>query len=363
MPKLNFADIEAKVDAMFDTGTGDNDAQATTEDSTSSTSTENQGQDNTVGAQGEGNQSSSGTADAKPGNVSADSAATGQGAKGKQAPAQQQQQPDNAPRPGDIVGPDGRVLARAGAERRHYEAAQRATRELTNMRGELQQAQTQLAALREAHSAPQQLGLSPQEATTAAQFMAHWKRDPVGAAKNMLAELKAAGYSLDELATGVDVSAIQRMMDERLAPFQQDRQRETERAQREQQLRQEVEREIAETFATFPWAQRNETAIDALMAQQPHLTLQQAALQIERWALRNGYDLGDEAAPLVEQVNARRSSATQQTHQQVSNNARGPSGAPAAPNATPRRNVPVEAGRSNRDIVRETMRDFGIEVP
>ena len=66
-------------------------------------------------------------------------------------------------------------------------------RETQALRTELETAKRDLQTFREAAQLPTQLGLTPQDTTTAMQFMAHWRRDPVGAARNMLTELRLAG--------------------------------------------------------------------------------------------------------------------------------------------------------------------------
>lgn len=274
------------------------------------------------------------------------------------------QRQENRVRPteeGNLVDGQGNVIARAGRERRLYEQQRAVERAVTPLRNELEQTKAQLQAYREAASLPTQLGLNPQDVSTAMQFMAHWRRDPVGAARNMLTELKAAGYNIDELGSTVDAGAIRRMVMDAITPFQQDR--EAERLRAEEQAR--VQREIDTLFVDMPWTRMQQKEIALVIEADPNLTLRDAAYRLQIWAMQNGYDIYQPIAP---QHEAAQAAATQQQQQQAqqpqppARQARSP-GPPVNPN-----NVVQRAGnslghdRSTRDIVRESLREAGINV-
>jgi hypothetical protein len=335
--RIDTANVEATIDKLFGTGTIEDDTAQ------QSASADNQAADGEATDEQQEGAAQSGSDTPRGGT------ADGAGAA-EQKPAARPQ----AARNGDLIGPNGEVLARGGAERRYYETAQRATRELNTVKGRLTAVEAELNGYKAAATLPTQLGLGPAEVTTAMQFMSHWKQNPVEAAKKMLAELTAAGYNIDELKGGVDVSAIKKMIEDNIAPFKQDREAQT----REQQIAQEVQREIEDTFAEFPWAAQQQRELDAVLQQFPGAPLREVVLRVEAWAYRNGYDVNQ---PLTPQVLARQQNGGSQ-QAAPPNNARGPARTGAAPNSTPRRNVAADTSRSNRDIVREVMREHGLNL-
>lgn len=282
----------------------------------------------------------------------------------RQAPTRQQQQ--DAPRPtdqGDLIDPrTGHVVARAGRERRIYEQQRAVERATAPLQQELQRVRGELDAFRQAAQLPTQLGLNPQDTATALQFMSHWRRDPVGAARNMLTELRAAGYDLPELGSQVDAGAIRRMVMEAVAPFQQDR--EAARQQAEQQAA--AQREVTQLFADMPWTQVQQSELSSLIEADSTLSLRDAAYQLQIWAVRNGYDIEQPLRPQHEAALQRAQQAQQQRQspqQHQPNGARAPGPiSNGGDTMVPRRGASVGHERSTRDIVRESMREAGFAV-
>jgi hypothetical protein len=194
--------------------------------------------------------------------------------------------------------------------------------------------------------------------TTAMQFMSHWRRDPVGAARNMLTELKAAGYNVDELGSTVDAGAIRRMVMDAIAPFQQDREAERQRAEQQAAVQQEVQT----LFADMPWTRTNQKELALVLEADPNLPLRDAAYRLQLWAVQNGYDIWQ---PLAPQHEAAQAAATQQQappQQQPVRQARAPGPPPSAGNIVQRMGSSLGHDRSTRDIVRESLREAGINV-
>lgn len=338
--RMSVADIESNIDKMFGTTSGDDGVEDARK------AIEGQSSADSEGADGEAAPAQQQDEGKRRDTAKADSVAN-------DGDKQQQPQPARRGQPQDLIGPDGNVIARAGSERRFYEQAQRAQRELAPLRDEVHKLRGEVEAYRTATAMPQQLGLNIQEQTTAMQFMAHWKQDPLGAAKKMIAELRAGGYNIDELGSGTDVFAIKKIVEDAVTPFRQDREQQTQ----QERIAADVRREIEDVYSEFTWAPANEDALTKLLDVYPNEPLRMIALRLEAYAAKNGYDL---TQPLAEQITARQQQ--QQTRPQpLPSNARGPSGSGAA-NITPKRG-PAAVGRSNRDIVRETMAEFGIELP
>ena len=357
--------IESKIDSMFGTS-GDDDADEAP-NNTAANATE-QEQDDGASAKPASQDQQEGT---KPTRQDADTqrdnnAGEG-GAKqpGKEQPARtdaQSGQPQQRRLPannnGDLIDPNtGAVVARAGNERRFYEAARTAQQNMQRITGEFERVQSELAAFREAASAPRELGLSATEVTNAMQWFAHWKKNPVEAATSVLTELRAMGYDVEGLGGTVDMGAIKRMVQEAVSPFHQDR----DATLREQEIAQHVDTELNALYTAMPWVQGQQQEMMNLLDADPTLTLREAALHLETYALRNGYDL---SKPLRAQVLAAQNGGGQQQQApQRPNNARMP--APSTTGDVPltqRRVTSAGHERSNRDIVKEAMREAGLNI-
>ena len=348
------SDIESRIDSLF--GTGDTSSE-TAGDNNSTEQTATTTEETSVGEAATEETSGQPNAQDSAGN-------------GKQPSAQQQQtrqsdkteQPQSKPVPanrnGDLIDPStGQVLARAGTERRFYEAARTARVQLDNTKAELETTRTQLAAYREAAVLPQQLNLTPNDVTTAMQFMAHFRKDPVGAARNVLTEIRAMGHNLDDLGGQVDMAALRAMMQDAVAPFRQDRESQLQ----QQQAQQQVTQELNTVFAENPWAANQQSELQTILEADTTLSLREAVTKLEVYALRNGFDLN---MPLRQQVLDAQSGRQNTTQAPMRpNNAR-----IAAPSATgnatslPRRAAAANHDRSSRDIVREAMAEAGMNI-
>jgi hypothetical protein len=188
------------------------------------------------------------------------------------------------------------------------------------------------------------------------QFMAHWRRDPVGAARNILTELRAAGYDLPDLGSTVDAGALRRMIHEAIAPFQQDREQQRQAAEHQQA----VQSEVNQLFADMPWTAANQDELARIITAEPSLSLRDAAYQLQIWALRNGYDVNQPLGP-QHQAALSRAQAAQQPQRNNVARAPGPM-TNGADTMVPRRGASVGHERSTRDIVRESMREAGLAI-
>lgn len=205
---------------------------------------------------------------------------------------QEQQQPQRQDRltfdkQGNVVGKDGKILARAGGERRHFENAHNARIALVteqanhqNTYGRLQQAigiGEQLGKqLQEAHeklkiqsAVASQLGLNEQEHLEALQLFAEGKKDPTTTLKKLLTRAATRGIDLTQLglqASGVDPSSLMDMVREEIRKGTQpvldvERQRtESERQRQEQEentrrSQAEVEDHFRQNPDMIPYAQ------------------------------------------------------------------------------------------------------------
>ena len=370
--------LEARVDRMFDLAGQDDAATANTTTETSDVSTEGQEQ-TTTGAPAVAGSSDQSTTSTPGSDKSATGAVTGTDASKEHAAERQvvkaytpgrQRLPADAE--GNLVDPaTGRVVAKAGNERALYESARNFHTQMQQHRGqaetlqrELDTTKAHLTAFREAAQLPTQLGLQPQEVTTAMQFMAHFKANPVEAAKKVLTEVLALGHNLEDLKGSVDMAAIQRMIQTEVAPFKQNlstQQQQLEQQQQLQQFQAQADRELEELFDTFPWAEQQQVELQRVLEADERLPLREATLMLQAWAYKNGYDLN---RPLSAQHEAAATRQPQQQQQPQRMNAAQVVAPSGSTNGTvvPRVNTAVNHDRSMRDIVSETLREHGINV-
>ncbi len=272
--------------------------------------------------------------------------------------------PSNAD--GDLVDQrTGAIIAKAGNERKYFEAARNANTRTARLENDMQTLQTQLSVYKEATSLPTQLGVDPGEVTQAVRFMAHWKKNPVEAAQKMLTDLRAMGHDLPE-ATGsaVDTAAIKQMIAEAINPFTADR--EQQRTQIE--ARSNAEREVTALEEQYPWVANQYDALNKLMQSGQFANLNEATLRLENWALRNGFDFD---RPFDEQYSAMRSGNQPAPMQPAApaqppapvNRAMMPAPNVGNGNAVPRAgNIEAEVTSDYKSIVAQAMRDAGLVI-
>lgn len=278
---------------------------------------------------------------------------------------QQQRTTEQAPRPnpGDLVGRDGNVIARAGAERRFYETAQRATQQAQQYKQQLDTTTAQLTAFREAAQLPTQLGLSPEESSTGLQLVASWKQNPVGVIQYLVEQAKAAGHNVEGLGGISDMGAIRRMIDERLAPVTQQAQSVQAQEQAQTAAREQVQA-LASAYGES--ALVNSDALSKLIGASQEsgqsMSLEQAYFRFAEWCYRNQYDPHQ---PIDAQIEARRAPQANTPAQSEQRNPPRPNGrAVSAPNGvTPVDPTAVFTGQeSMRDIVRASLREAGFNA-
>lgn len=273
----------------------------------------------------------------------------------KERPAEQAQKVG----PGDLVDREGRVIAKAGAERRHYEAAQRATREAHTVKQQLDNVSAQLQAFREAAQVPTQLGLSPEESTTGLQLIASWKQNPVGVIQYLVEQAKASGHTLDGIGGTTDVGAIKNMIANELAPLRQ----QAQLLQQQSETQTAAQAQVSSLVSEYgEQALVNGDAlsklIDASTSAGRPLNLEQAYLRFSNWCLSNGFNPHQ---PIDPQIAAKRAPA-QATQQ--SNPPRPNGRAVAAPNGV----IPMDTAatvtgnETTRDLVRMAMREAGYNL-
>jgi len=264
-----------------------------------------------------------------------------------------------ADKQGNLIDPaTGAVVARAGVERTYYVAARNIGNQSQKIADELDRTKVQLDAMRAVAVAPEKLGLTPTQATAGLEWTAKYAKDPIGAAKELLADLAAKGHNLADLGLGLDTAALAKMMDERLKPFVADRQAVTERQQQEAQFVEEWNA-IAEQR---PWINTQDADIAKLVAR--GMDLHTAVRELEIFALHNGYDLNKLVSEQHMTARTAPTTTTQQPSQRV-NRAMTPARTDAGDAVMTQGTTTSPITReptSSRDLIRGILNEYGFKL-
>lgn len=328
--------------------------------------TDNAGDDS--GDAGE-NEGSTGRA-ARSRNQSADADDTGgrtgvSGSKSAQpAGSQRGQQPagkngEQRPRTdakGNLLGPDGSILASAGAERRY---AERLNVRNQHLERELSETAKKLADVQFLNDVPRRLGLSNDDVTTGLQLVADFNRSPVEVARKVLEKALAAGHNLSEIlgegTSSVEMRGINALLESKLKPF-------TDAAQKNEvteAARNEGEKNYSKFMTDYPEAEPHQDAIASLMRTKGW-TAEKSLMNIQRFALSNGLDFSE---PLGPQIAARANSdqtGGDDTEQPTRHRQGMPNGQGGG--SQYRATTPDTADKSFDAIIRESMAEAGIRI-
>lgn len=273
----------------------------------------------------------------------------------------EQPNPDD-PRTRDLVDPiTGRVVAKGGIERRVFEEGQRHARENTQLKQQLQQAAQQIGSRDELSRVAQELNIPQESQIAALRVMSDFLRDPVKTLQMLVEEVKSKGYQIPFLEQGVspgmDLAAIQRMIDAKMQPITQQHQL----AQRQAQERAQAQRVLDNFLSTHPDAEPNLGTIAQMLQAQPGLTIQDAYIKMSNWCVSNGLDYTQPIEPQIAQLQQQ---PTQQPQQPPANRRPLPNGRSATGNTS----MPVDQARSFNentswsDIIRHSMQESGLSI-
>jgi len=261
--------------------------------------------------------------------------------------------------PKDLKLQDGTVI-KGGAERRFYEQREVARAQLQTRERELETTRNQLATvqsqLEAVHASVQALhGIEPSQLALGARIIVDLQRDPQGTLKKLLAEAAAQGYSIADIGSGVDMAAIQRMIDERLP------QQDNEEYQSEEEILQEATDEANAFYGRHPDARPHDQLLASVLRDHPGLGLEDAYFQVRDAFSEKGYDW---SLSLEQNLGLGVDPANAGGQQQPGNRAPLPPGNNAA-NA-PINSADVTALASDDmdtgDIVRQAMRESGLNI-
>lgn len=265
----------------------------------------------------------------------------------------------------DLVDPiTGRTVAKGGIERRVFEDGQRHARENAQLKNQLGSATQQLSRINQVTQEAVRLNVAPDDQIAAIRVMADFMRDPVKTLEYLVAEVKSKGYPIPFLEQGVtpgmDMTAIARMIDNKMAPLTQREQA----AQVEVQQRQMAERNLNTFLEDNREANANLDVLAEMLQAQPGLPLHTAYTKMISWAHENGLDW---TQPLKPQIAAQRQQPNpQQPTQQQAPQRPLPGRRSANGNgAAPVGNGQVQQHNENAswsDIIRHAMSEHGVQL-
>lgn len=259
----------------------------------------------------------------------------------------------------DLIGPDGKVIAKAGAERRFYEKATRLEQQVQNfnqnvlpqIREQFNSMENQLNAYKQVVDGFKASDLSPQDIQSGFEFVRAWKKNPKDVVKFLLTSLQSSGINVDieGMQPSINAESIKQMLDAKLEPFVKEREIAEERAKREQ----EVEQEYTNFMQKYPDSQPHDKTLAFMIRQDPSLTPELAYYKLRNFYLQKGLDFRVPLEVLAQQK--------QQPNNQVSQ--------PSMPK-TPSVGESVVESRQHRvagvdegfkDIIHQTMAENGLK--
>jgi hypothetical protein len=265
---------------------------------------------------------------------------------------QQEQQQTRGPQ--DLVDRNGNVVAKGGAERRHYERAQTEARRADTATQELETVKAQLKAINDAGTVGTQYGLTPEEVTTGAQLLSQWKQDPIATIKYMLTQAQSLGHNIETIASGgTDMSAVKNMLDTALAPLIKDR-----TDQIDTQARNDEVIKIYNDFtARHPDAAVHEDTLAQLIQQDKSLSVDAAFYKLQTFYATNGYDWTKSLATLQKEHEEAKAKGNN-----VEGRSQPPDGNNVNTNNVTDTSVVAPVSESTDDIIKQAMRDSGMSI-
>jgi len=260
-----------------------------------------------------------------------------------------EQRPQQANGPQDLVDANGNLIATGGKERRFYETAQREKLRADNASNELATIKGQLEAVNNAGTVGTQYNLSPEEVTTGAQLISSYKNNPVETIQYMLTQAQSNGHNVDAIISGgTDMSAVKQMLDNALAPIIGDRQRDIDTQDANDRAT-----EIYNTFSTqHPDAAVHEDSLSRLLQQEPSLSVEAAYYKLQSYYAQRGLDWTKNLGTLQTEQTA--VAPTINTQPQP------PEGGSVSPtNVTDTAQV-ADVNVSTDDIIRQAMAEAGV---
>ncbi len=258
---------------------------------------------------------------------------------------------------GNLYDRNGNMLARAGSERRLFERNNRMKADLAEKDNRINFLTQQLQTNTGLSEEPRRLGLVADDMRIGLPIIAEFKKDPVSAVRNMLEMVMGMGHNLSDILgnsakDAVEMKAIQRMLDERLAPLQEAKQS-AEQQRRETGYQQQAVQEVERFFDKHENSRVHAQVIDNLLGKREGMSPEDAYYELKVFAAQNGLDFSKPLAPQM-QANVRATPGNRQQTRTVTRPMANGSGArrqTALPEAES-----LEANASWSDIISRSLK-------
>lgn len=245
-----------------------------------------------------------------------------QPSKGKKGAEQEQLRPLGdgtfANGKGDIVDQSGKLIAQNGFAARMYHSNRRLKATLEERTQQLTQISQAVGEVQSLARSIQQHGLDNNEVAQAMDMAGRMKRgDVLGVAKDVLAIIAAQGYNVtdllgSEVGDSLELRAMKRMLDERLAPIT----REEQARQQQNEAAQRGKAEYDRFIASNDHAELHANDIVQVMRREG-VNAQTAYNRLYQFAATNRLDFSQPLGPqVVARVNAAKKNGTQQNVRQ-----------------------------------------------
>lgn len=203
----------------------------------------------------------------------------------------------------DLVDANGNIIAKAGAERRFYEENVKLKRDrdifntqvMPKLRQNYDAMVARVKAYDDAMKSMQSGDLTPQDVQTGMDLIRQWKKSPQDTLKFLLTQAKSYGINIDGVG-GVDASAINQMLDEKLKPFMQER----EANIRRQQIEQQSINQYNEFIQKYPDAANHTEELAYLLRKNPNMSLDAVYYMLRNHYSTKGYDFNTPLAEILQ---------------------------------------------------------------
>lgn len=201
--------------------------------------------------------------------------------------------------------------------------------------------------------------LNPTEHLNAVRLAVAIKNDPVKAINFLIAQAKAAGHNIEGAGAGTDMSAIQHMIQQAIAPLAREREEQEANAG----AMQEAEVELNEFLGDYPDARVHIPALTDLLQRFPDLTLSKAYIRMKDMYHQNGWDFNMPVTQIAAAIKAQQAGGNRQQP-------RKPIGVKGVSNVIDQQQEDTtdeeprvaDVGTSRKDIIRNAMRQAGYDL-
>ena len=203
----------------------------------------------------------------------------------------------------DLLDENGNVIAKAGAERRFYEENIKLKRDrdifntqvMPKLRQNYDAMVSRVKAYEDAMKSMQSGDLTPQDIQTGMELIRQWKKSPQDTLKFLLTQAKSYGINVEGFG-GVDVSAINQMLDEKLKPFIQEREANLQR----QQIHDQSIKQYNDFIQRYPDAEKHTEELAYLLRKNPSMSLDAVYFMLRNHYSTKGYDFNTPLAEILQ---------------------------------------------------------------